>query len=216
LTTSWTTIPHVTQHNEADITDLEALRVARKEVLEARGVRLTLLAFLLRAVAITLAEMPRFNASLCPDGERLALKRYCHLGFAADTPHGLVVPVIRDVDQKDAFEVARELAELSALARAGRLTPTQMQGSTFTVSSLGGIGGTHFTPIVNPPEVAILGAGRARKVPGYVGARVEPRLMLPISLSYDHRVIDGVAGVRFTERIRGLLADPMTLIAAVP
>jgi pyruvate dehydrogenase E2 component (dihydrolipoamide acetyltransferase) len=216
LAASWAAVPHVTQHNEADITALEALRLERKAATEARGLRLTLLAFLLRAAAIALAEMPRFNASLCPDGERLALKRYCHLGFATDTPQGLVVPVLRDAGRKDVFELAHELGALSAAARAGRLAPAQLAGSTFTVSSLGGVGGTHFTPIVNPPEVAILGAGRAQRLPRIVGERVEPRLILPLSLSYDHRVIDGVAGVRFTERIRELLEDPAALLAAVP
>lgn len=216
LLSSWLSIPHVTQHNDADITQLEAVRRALRMPAAATIQRLTLLPFLFRAVAITLREMPRFNSSLCADGAQLAIKQYVNVGFAADTPRGLLVPVVRDVDQKDIFEIASELATLAADARAGRLSPSEMQGATFTVSSLGSAGGTHFTPIVNPPEVAILGAGRARLAAVPVDQGVVTRMMLPISLSYDHRVIDGVAGARFTERIVALLASPESLMTAVP
>jgi pyruvate dehydrogenase E2 component (dihydrolipoamide acetyltransferase) len=218
LLASWRSIPHVTQHTEADISDLEnARRTLHQHAPSDRPMpRVTLLPFLFRAVVIALREMPRFNSSLSASGDRLAIKQYFNIGFAADTPRGLVVPVVPDVDKKDVFEIAVELAALGADARSGKLKPDQMQGATFTVSSLGGVGGTHFTPIVNPPEVAILGAGRARPVAVPDGTGFSNRLQLPLSLSYDHRVIDGVAGVRFVERIAALLADPELLMSAVP
>ena len=204
---SWLNVPHVTQHDEADITDLEAFRRAHLAEARERGVRLTLLAFLMKAVSASLAEFPEMNSSLAPDGESLILKRYFHLGVAVDTPDGLVVPVVRDVDRKSAYELARELAEVSGRARERKLRPADIQGATFTISSLGGIGGTAFTPIVNAPEVGILGVSRSVRRPVYVGAGLAPRLMLPISLSYDHRVIDGAYAVRFTTHLCSVLAD---------
>ena len=204
---SWLNVPHVTQHDEADITDLEAFRRAHLEEARERGVRLTLLAFLMKAVAASLAEFPEMNSSLAPDGESLVLKRYFHLGVAVDTPDGLVVPVVRDVDRKTVYELAGELAEVSGRARERKLRPADIQGATFTISSLGGIGGTAFTPIVNAPEVGILGVSRSVRRPVYVGAGLAPRLMLPVSLSYDHRVIDGAYAVRFTTHLCSVLAD---------
>jgi pyruvate dehydrogenase E2 component (dihydrolipoamide acetyltransferase) len=207
LRRSWLTIPHVTQHDEADITDLEAFRVSQKEAARERGAKLTLLAYLLQAVARTLVEFPRFGASLDPTGENLVLKKYVHIGVAVDTPVGLVVPVVRDVDRKDAIDLALELADLGERARARRLRPHELQGGCFSVSSLGGIGGTGFTPIINFPEVAILGVSRHAWKPTVAGDDVVPRLMLPLSLSYDHRVIDGAEAVRFTTRFRSVLAE---------
>jgi len=204
---SWLNVPHVTQHDEADITDLEAFRRAHLDEARERGVRLTLLAFLMKAVAASLAEFPEMNSSLAPDGESLILKRYFHLGVAVDTPDGLVVPVVRDVDSKGVYELAGELGEISGRAREGKLRPADIQGATFTISSLGGIGGTAFTPIVNAPEVGILGVSRAVRRPVYIGAGLAPRLMLPVSLSYDHRVIDGASAVRFTTHLCSALAD---------
>ena len=204
---SWLNVPHVTQHDEADITDLEAFRRAHLAEARERGVRLTLLAFLMKAVAASLAEFPEMNSSLAPDGESLVLKRYFHLGVAVDTPDGLVVPVVRDVDRKSVYELAGELGEVSGRARERKLRPADIQGATFTISSLGGIGGTAFTPIVNAPEVGILGVSRAVRRPVYVGAGLAPRLMLPVSLSYDHRVIDGAYAVRFTSHLCSALAD---------
>ena len=204
---SWLNVPHVTQHDEADITDLEAFRRAHLEEARERGVRLTLLAFLMKAVAASLAEFPEMNSSLAPDGESLVLKRYFHLGVAVDTPDGLVVPVVRDVDRKTVYELAGELAEVSGRARERKLRPADIQGATFTISSLGGIGGTAFTPIVNAPEVGILGVSRSVRRPVYVGAGLAPRLMLPVSLSYDHRVIDGAYAVRFTTHLCSVLSD---------
>ncbi len=204
---SWLNVPHVTQHDEADITDLEAFRRAHLEEGRERGVRLTLLAFLMKAVAASLAEFPEMNSSLAPDGESLVLKRYFHLGVAVDTPDGLVVPVVRDVDRKTVYELAGELAEVSGRARERKLRPADIQGATFTISSLGGIGGTAFTPIVNAPEVGILGVSRSVRRPVYVGAGLAPRLMLPVSLSYDHRVIDGAYAVRFTTHLCSVLSD---------
>ncbi len=204
---SWLNVPHVTQHDEADITDLEAFRRSQLGAARERGIRLTLLAFLMRAVASSLAEFPEMNSSLAPDGESLILKRYCHLGVAVDTPDGLVVPVVRDVDRRTVHELAAELAEISGRARERKLRPTDIQGATFTISSLGGIGGTAFTPIVNAPEVGILGVSRSVRRPVYVGGGLAPRLMLPISLSYDHRVIDGAQAVRFTTHLCSVLAD---------
>ncbi len=204
---SWLNLPHVTQHDEADITDLEAFRRAHLEEARERGVRLTLLAFLMKAVAASLAEFPEMNSSLAPDGESLVLKRYFHLGVAVDTPDGLVVPVVRDVDRKTVYDLAGELAEVSGRARERKLRPADIQGATFTISSLGGIGGTAFTPIVNAPEVGILGVSRSVRRPVYVGAGLAPRLMLPVSLSYDHRVIDGAYAVRFTTHLCSVLSD---------
>jgi pyruvate dehydrogenase E2 component (dihydrolipoamide acetyltransferase) len=208
LARNWVRIPHVTHNEDADITDLEAFR--KQLNAEQSEVKVTIVALLLKALAAALQAYPQLNASL--DGEELVLKRYYHLGFAADTPQGLVVPVVRDVERKGLLEIAGELAELSGLARAGRLTPTQMSGSTFTLSSLGGIGGTSFTPIINAPEVAILGVVRAAIKPVWDGAAFQPRLLLPLSLSYDHRVIDGAAAARFCAHLAGLLADMRRLL----
>jgi pyruvate dehydrogenase E2 component (dihydrolipoamide acetyltransferase) len=204
---SWVTVPHVTQFDEADITDLESFRQDRSADAAAKGVRLTLLSFLMKAAVTALERYPEFCASLSADGESLVIKKYMHIGVAVNTDNGLVVPVVRDVDQKGVFELARELQTLSDVARAGKLTPAQLQGGCFTISSLGGIGGTAFTPIINAPEVAILGVSRATRRPVYHGDALEPRLMLPFALSYDHRVIDGVAGARFTQFLATVLAD---------
>jgi len=207
LHASWVNLPHVTQNDEADLTELEARRQKLKASAKENGVRLTPLAFIIKAVVIALKEFPVFNSSMAVDGENLVYKKYFHIGFAADTPNGLLVPVIRDADIKDVMSIAQELGELSEKARAGKLTAEQMQGGTFTVSSLGGIGGTTFTPIINAPEVAILGVGRSAYKPVYEDGDFVPRLILPISLSYDHRVIDGATGVRFTTFLGGVLAD---------
>jgi pyruvate dehydrogenase E2 component (dihydrolipoamide acetyltransferase) len=204
---SWVTVPHVTQHDEADITELEAFRKQQRSEAEARGVKLTPLAFLMKAVASVLGEYPEFASSLDPTGENLILKRYTHIGVAVDTPNGLVVPVLRDVDEKDVYEIALALADVSERARIRRLRPADLEGACFSISSLGGIGGTAFTPIVNSPEVAILGVSRHRWQPVYSDGEFVPRLMLPLSLSYDHRVIDGAAAVRFTTRLAAVLAD---------
>ena len=202
---SWVTIPHVTQHDEADITELEEFR--KKMRAERPEVKLTLTSFFMKAVVVVLRSMPRFNASLDPSGESLILKKYFHLGVAVDTPNGLVVPVIRDVDGKGLHDLAIELSEVSERARARRLAPQDLQGACMTISSLGGIGGTQFTPIINPPEVAVLGVSRAALRPVYVNGTLAPRLMCGLSLSYDHRVIDGADGARFTTRLREVLAD---------
>ncbi len=207
LHASWVNVPHVTQHEDADVTELEEARRYLKLRAKAEGISLTSLAFVLRASAIALAKFPRVGASLSADGQSLVVKKYCHLGFAADTDDGLVVPVIRDVDRKDVFEIARELGELSAKARAGKLSAAEMQGGCFTVSNLGGIGGTSFTPVVNAPEVAVLGVSRAAMRPVWKDDRFVPRLMLPLSLSYDHRVVDGAYGARFVVLLAGTLAD---------
>ncbi|MCX7050975.1 MAG: 2-oxo acid dehydrogenase subunit E2 [Proteobacteria bacterium] len=214
LQASWINIPHVTQFDEADITDLEALRQALKSEAAAQGVKLTPLAFVVVACVRALQEFPGFNASLDESGQNLVFKKYFNLGFAADTPQGLMVPVIRDADRKDIYAIARDLAALSERARVGKLAAADMQGGCFTVSSLGGIGGTAFTPIINPPEVAILGVSRSVMRPVWRDGAFVPRLMLPLSLSYDHRVIDGAAGVRFTSWLAGRLADPAALVAA--
>ncbi|MDR0770517.1 MAG: dihydrolipoyllysine-residue acetyltransferase [Burkholderiales bacterium] len=203
LARNWAMIPHVTQFDSADITELEALRVTLNQ--ENEGVKITMLAFLMKAGAAALKRFPDFSASL--QGENLILKKYCHLGFAADTPNGLVVPVIRDCDRKTVSEIAMETAELATRARAGKLLPGEMQGGVFTISSLGGIGGTAFTPIINAPEVAILGVSKSVKQPVWDGNAFMPRLMLPLSLSYDHRVIDGAQAARFTAHLAQLLAD---------
>ena len=205
LARNWAVIPHVTQHEQADITDLESFRVALNK--EADATRLTLLAFLMKASAILLRAFPRFNASLDAGGDTLTLKKYVHIGFAADTPQGLVVPVVRDVDRKGLRQIAEETASLALKAREGQLTASDMQGGCFTISSLGGIGGTAFTPIVNAPEVAILGVSKAAMQPLWDGDTFQPRLMLPLSLSYDHRVIDGAQAARFSTSLARLLAD---------
>lgn len=216
LQASWINLPHVTQHDLADITELEAKRQELKGPAKAKGISLTPLAFIMKACVTALQEYSKFNSSLSDDGNSLIYKKYCHLGFAADTPGGLVVPVIRDADSKDVYEIASELGELSALAREGKLKAPQLQGASFTVSSLGGIGGTAFTPIVNAPEVAILGVSRSSIQPVWTGSDFEPRLMLPLSLSYDHRVIDGAAAVRFTTFLGETLADVDSLLKAIP
>jgi len=207
LARNWAMIPHVTQHDEADITDLEALRVQLNKEHEKAGVKLTMLAFLMKAVVALLKRYPEFNASLDETGEKLVLKKYFHIGFAADTPNGLVVPVLRDVDRKGVIEIAQETSELAKKARDGKLGPADMSGGCFSISSLGGIGGTAFTPIVNAPEVAILGVSKSAIRPMWDGQAFQPRLMLPLSLSYDHRVIDGAAAARFAASLAQLLAD---------
>jgi pyruvate dehydrogenase E2 component (dihydrolipoamide acetyltransferase) len=212
LQASWLNLPHVTQHEDADITDLEIARVALKAKASQEGVRLTPLAFVIKACVLALKKFPRFNASLDATGENLVLKKYFHLGFAADTPEGLVVPVIRDADRKNLFEIARTLAELSKKARAGKLSAAEMQGGSFTISSLGGIGGTAFTPIINAPEVAILGVSRSSQKPVFVQGAFVPRLMLPLSLSYDHRVIDGAEAARFVVFLSTTLSDVKALL----
>ncbi len=209
---SWITVPHVTQHDEADITDLEAFRQELKEEAQQKGIRLTPLAFVMRAVVAALKKYPQFNASLDRSAENLIVKKYYHIGVAVDTPDGLVVPVIRDVNQKGLLDLAAELGETSARARDKKLTPTDMQGGCFTISSLGGIGGTAFTPIVNAPEVAILGVSRSKMQPVYLNGEFVPRLMLPLSLSYDHRVIDGAQAARFTTYLSLVLADVRRLL----
>jgi pyruvate dehydrogenase E2 component (dihydrolipoamide acetyltransferase) len=207
---NWVMIPHVTQFDEADITELEAFRKINTADTERQGFKLTLLAFLIKACVTALRQYPEFNASLDKTGANLILKRYYHIGVAVDTPDGLVVPVIRDADRKGVFDLARELAEISKLARDKKLKPGDMQGGTFSISSLGGIGGTAFTPIINAPEVAILGVSKSSMKPVWVGGkdgRFEPRLMLPLSLSYDHRVLDGVLAARFTTYLVSVLSD---------
>jgi pyruvate dehydrogenase E2 component (dihydrolipoamide acetyltransferase) len=208
----WLSVPHVTQFDEADITELEAFRKDQKAAAEQAGVKLTFMPFLLKAVAGALAQMPTLKASLAADGESLVMKHYTHIGVAVDTPNGLVVPVLRNVDRKGVFDLARELMELSGKAREGKLLPGDMQGGVFSISSLGGIGGTAFTPIVNAPEVAILGVSRSEMKPVWDGKEFAPRLMLPLSLSYDHRVVDGADGVRFTTLLSSLLGDIRKLL----
>ncbi|CAD6562981.1 dihydrolipoyllysine-residue acetyltransferase [Paraburkholderia sabiae] len=202
---NWVMIPHVTNNDEADITDLEALRVQLNKENEKSGVKFTMLAFVIKAVISALKKFPTFNASL--DGDNLVFKQYYHIGFAADTPNGLVVPVIRDSDKKGLVDIAREMAELSKLAREGKLKPDQMQGGCFSISSLGGIGGTHFTPIINAPEVAILGLSKSAMKPVWDGKQFVPRLILPLSLSWDHRVIDGAEAGRFNAYLATILTD---------
>jgi len=212
LQASWINLPHVTQHEDADITDLDIARVALKGKAAQEGVRLTPLAFIIKACIAALKEFPRFNASLDVSGENLVLKKYFHIGFAADTPNGLVVPVIRDADRGNLFDIARALAALSEKARAGKLSAAEMQGGSFTVSSLGGIGGTAFTPIINAPEVAILGVSRSSHKPVFDKGSFVPRLMLPLSLSYDHRVIDGAEAARFVVFLSQTLGDVKALL----
>ncbi|GJH14542.1 dihydrolipoyllysine-residue acetyltransferase [Caballeronia novacaledonica] len=202
---NWVMIPHVTNNDEADITELEELRVKLNKEHEKAGVKFTMLAFVIKAVVSALKKFPDFNASL--DGDNLVFKQYYHIGFAADTPNGLVVPVIRDANKKGLVDIAKEMAELSKLARDGKLKPDQMQGGCFSISSLGGIGGTHFTPIINAPEVAILGLSRGYQKPVWDGKQFAPRLTLPMSLSYDHRVIDGAAAARFNAYLSAILGD---------
>jgi len=202
---NWVMIPHVTNNDEADITDLEALRVQLNKEHEKAGVKFTMLAFVIKAVVSALKKFPTFNASL--DGDNLVFKQYYHVGFAADTPNGLVVPVIRDADKKGLVDIAKEMADLSKAAREGKLKPDQMQGGCFSISSLGGIGGTNFTPIINAPEVAILGLSRGAMKPVWDGKQFVPRLTLPLSLSYDHRVIDGAEAARFNAYLAAILAD---------
>jgi pyruvate dehydrogenase E2 component (dihydrolipoamide acetyltransferase) len=216
LQASWINLPHVTQHDQADITALEARRQQLKGAAKERGISLTPLAFIMKACVAALQEFPTVNSSLSDDGESLVYKNYCHLGFAADTAQGLMVPVIRDADKKDVYEIAQELGELSALARDGKLKADQLQGASFTISSLGGIGGTAFTPIVNAPEVAILGVSRSSMQPVWNGSEFEPRLMLPLSFSYDHRVIDGAQAVRFTTFLGEKLGNVDGLLQAIP
>ena len=212
LSRAWLNVPHVTHHDEADITELEAFRQALKPRAEKAGVRITLLSFFMKACAATLKTFPSFNASLDASGENLILKKYCHIGIAVDTPNGLVVPVIRDVDKKGLFELSAELAEISSKARDKKLTPAEMQGGTFTISSLGGIGGTAFTPIVNAPEVAILGLTRSQQKPIPQGDGFVFRLAQPMSLSYDHRVIDGAQAARFVRHLGELVSDIRLLL----
>ena len=209
---AWLNVPHVNQFDEADITELEAFRKAQKEEAARAEVKLTFMPFLMKAVCRAMSTFPQFNSSLSADGEKLILKKYVHIGVAVDTPNGLVVPVIRDVDKKGIFELAQELGEMSAKARAGKLSPSEMQGGCISISSLGGIGGTQFAPIVNAPEVAIIGISRAEMQPKWNGEAFVPRLTMPFSLSYDHRVIDGVEGVRFTSHLRELLGDIRRLL----
>ena len=216
LHASWVNLPHVTQFDEADITDLELTRNRLKDAAAAKGIKLTPLAFIIRACVHALQQYPQFNASLDAAGENIVLKKYMHIGFAADTPNGLLVPVIRDADKKDIYQIAKDLAELSAKARDGKLTGAQMQGGCFTVSSLGGIGGTAFTPIINAPEAAILGVSRTQTKPVWKDGAFVPRQMLPLSLSYDHRIIDGAAGARFSTALAQALANPGILTEAIP
>jgi pyruvate dehydrogenase E2 component (dihydrolipoamide acetyltransferase) len=204
---NWVSIPHVTQHDEADITELEVFRKENAQVAEKEGFKLTMLAFLVKASVNALRQFPDFNASLDRTGENLIVKKYYHIGVAVDTPDGLVVPVIRDADRKGVFDLAKELAEISKAAREKKLKPDSMRGGTFSISSLGGIGGTAFTPIINAPEVAILGVARSQMRPVYKDGAFVPRLMLPLSLAYDHRVIDGAAGARFTTYLASVLSD---------
>jgi pyruvate dehydrogenase E2 component (dihydrolipoamide acetyltransferase) len=204
---NWVGIPHVTQHDEADITDMEAFRQANAEDAQAQGFKLTPLVFLMKAMVASLKRFPNFNASLDSDGETLVLKKYFNIGIAVDTPDGLVVPVIRDCERKGIMELAAELGEVSGRAREGKLKPQDIQGGCISISSLGGIGGTAFTPIINAPEVAILGVSRSRQQPVWDGSEFKPRLMLPLSLSYDHRVIDGAAAARFTRFLASRLED---------
>jgi pyruvate dehydrogenase E2 component (dihydrolipoamide acetyltransferase) len=209
---AWLHVPHVTQHDELDVTDLEAFRKQMGEELNEEGVKLSFLPFLVCAAVAALAKFPDFNSSLAPDGESLIVKRYYHLGVAVDTPEGLVVPVVKNADAKGLVALARELADLAARARAGKLKIDELAGGTFSISSLGGLGGTAFTPIVNAPEVAILGVSRAVVRPLYRDGQLVPRLMLPLSLSYDHRVIDGAAAVRFLGFLGRVLADLRRLL----
>jgi len=212
LQQAWRNVPHVTNHEEVDVTDLENFRKSLKDEAEEKGLRVTLLPFLMKAVTAALTEFPRFNASLAPSQDELILKRYFHIGFAVDTTDGLVVPVIQNVDRKGIYQLAEELAEVSSRARDGKLKPEDLQGGCFTISNIGGIGGHGFTPIVNAPEVAILGVSRTQTLPHWNGKEFEPRLMLPLDLSYDHRVIDGAAAARFLVLLKKQLEDARLLL----
>jgi pyruvate dehydrogenase E2 component (dihydrolipoamide acetyltransferase) len=209
---NWVSIPHVTQHEEADITELEAFRKSQADEATKNGIKVTMLGFLMKAAVVALKQYPDFNASLSADGEGLVLKQYYHIGIAVDTPNGLVVPVIRDVDKRGLLEIAKELGAVSERMRAGKIAPADLQGGCFSISSLGGIGGTMFTPIINAPEVAILGVGKAVVRGVWNGEKFAPRLMLPLSLSYDHRVIDGAQGARFISYLAGVLSDIRRLV----
>ena len=211
---SWINLPHVTQHDEADITAMDAERLRQRNLAKNKNIKLSPLAFIIRACALTLKSFPKVNASLSVDGKTLIYKKYCNIGFATDTENGLVVPVIKDADKKSVIEVAKELSDLSGRAREGKLSASDMQGGTFTISSLGGIGGTAFTPIINAPEVAILGVSRAAMRPIWDGKKFLPRLMLPVSFSYDHRVIDGADAARFTTHFGQEIVNVDTLIKA--
>ena len=202
---NWVMIPHVTNHDDADITELEAFRVQLNKENEKAGIKVTMLAFLIKACVAALKKFPHFNASL--DGDQLVLKQYYHIGFAADTPNGLVVPVLKDADRKGVLAISQEMGELAGKAREGKLSPAEMSGAGFTISSLGGIGGRYFTPIINAPEVAILGVCKSRTEPVWDGKQFQPRLMLPLSLAWDHRVIDGAAAARFNAYLGTILAD---------
>ncbi|MCZ6805216.1 MAG: dihydrolipoyllysine-residue acetyltransferase [Proteobacteria bacterium] len=204
---SWITVPHVTQFDEADITELEAFRKSKLESAKAEGVRLTLVTFLIKAAVVALQKFPEINSSIDPSGDNLIIKKYFHIGVAVNTDNGLVVPVVRDVDKKGLFDIAREITALSNKAREGKISPKNLQGGCFTISSLGGIGGLHFIPIVNAPEVAILGVSRATMKPVYEEGEFVPRLIMPFALSYDHRVVDGVAGAQFTRFLSTILTD---------
>jgi pyruvate dehydrogenase E2 component (dihydrolipoamide acetyltransferase) len=209
---NWVMIPHITQNDEVDITDLEAFRKQMSDENQKSGVRVTLLAFLIKAVVAALKQYPQFNSSMSADGESLIYKQYYNIGVAVDTPNGLVVPVIRDSDKKGVLQLAREMGEISVKAREGKLSPGDMSGGSFSISSLGGIGGTHFTPIINAPEVAILGVSRSATKPVWKDGQFVPRLMLPLSLSYDHRVVDGAEGARFITFLHGVLNDIRRLV----
>ena len=202
---NWVVIPHVTNHEDADITELEAFRVQLNRENEKAGIKITMLAFLIKACVAALKQFPNFNSSL--DGEQLVLKQYFHIGFAADTPNGLMVPVIKDADRKGIVQISQEMAELARKAREGKLSPTEMTGGCFSISSLGGIGGRYFTPIINAPEVAILGVCKSAIQPVWDGKAFEPRLILPLSLSWDHRVIDGASAARFNVCLAQILGD---------
>ena len=204
---NWVMIPHVTQYDEADVTELEELRKSTNTALAKSGVKLTMLAFVIKACVAALKKYPEFNSSLDAAGENLILKQYYNIGFAADTPQGLVVPVVKGVDQKSVTQIAQEMGDLSAQAREGKLKPADMQGATFTISSLGGIGGTYFTPLINAPEVAIIGLSKTSMKPVWDGKQFVPRLIMPLSLSYDHRVIDGAQGARFVTYLSEVLSD---------
>ena len=212
LARNWAMIPHVTQQDDADITEVEAFRVRTNEEIAKSGIKVTMLAFLIKASVAALKKFPEFNSSLQPGGENLILKKYYNIGFAADTPNGLVVPVIRNADLKSVVEIAKESSELAAKAREGKLSPAEMSGGCFSISSLGGIGGSYFTPIINAPEVAILGVSKAAMKPVWNGREFVPRLILPMSLSYDHRVVDGASGARFTTYLASLMSDIRKLV----
>ncbi len=209
---NWLSIPHITQNDEADITELEAFRKAQAGEAKKSGIKVTMLGFLMKATVVALKQFPDFNSSLTPDGESVVLKGYYHIGVAVDTPNGLMVPVIRDVEKKGLLEIAKELGEVSERMRAGKVSPADLQGGCFSISSLGGIGGGHFTPIINAPEVAILGVGKSVMKQVWNGKEFQPRLMLPLSLSYDHRVIDGAQGARFISFLSGVLSDIRRLV----